>query len=155
MTEAKHKSPAVHAGAKRLVEIMLAEPGIALADAAQKAGLNARSARAYLGRPHVIAYYRAEKQRLLEEVSLGNPASLVDVRDNSPNSMARVQAARTLEAMRVDAVADGGRERRHTPGLVVVITNGAGEVTQTIGGEPPAPMIDVIPERDALERPAR
>jgi hypothetical protein len=120
-----------------------------------KAGLNARSARAYLGRPHVIAYYRAEKQRLLEEVSLGNPASLVDVRDNSPNSMARVQAARTLEAMRVDAVADGGRERRHTPGLVVIITGSNGEVTQTIGGEPPPPMIDVTPERDALEQPPR
>ena len=148
MTEAKHKPPTVHAGAKRLVEIMLAEPGIALADAAQKAGLNARSARAYLGRPHVIAHYRAEKQRLLEEVSLGNPMALVDVRDKSENSMARVQAARTLEALRVNAVADGGRERRFTPGLVVQIVNQVGEVTQTIGGETPAPpMIDVTLER--------
>jgi hypothetical protein len=151
VTEAKHKPPAVRAGAKRLVEILLAKPGIALADAAEQAGLSTRSAKTCLGRPNVTAHYRAEKQRLLEEVSLGNPTALVGVRDTSLNSMARVQAARTLEAMRGDAVAAGDGARRMTPGLVVQIINSVGEVTQTIGPPrpealpEPAPMIEATP----------
>jgi hypothetical protein len=155
VTEAKHKPPAVHAGAKRLVEIMLAKPGVSLAEAAAEAGLTARSARVYLGRPHVIQFYRAEKQRLIEELSLANPMALADIRDRADDSMSRVAAAKALEQLRVEAVQESGGRPRHTPGLVVVITNGAGEVTQTIGGELPAPMIDVTPERDALEQPPR
>jgi hypothetical protein len=147
LTEAKHKPPAVHAGAKRLVEIMLANPGIALADAAERAGLSTRSAKTYLGRPNVIAHYRAEKQRLIEEIALGNPTALATIRDTAVNTMSRVQAARTLEAMRVEAVAGGSGERKFAPGLVVQIINVDGSV-QTIGPPaPPAPMIDVTPER--------
>ena len=76
MTEAKRKPPAVHAGAKRLVAILLSKPGIALADAAREAGLSAQSARTYMQRVNVIQHYRSEKRRLVEEISLGNPAAL-------------------------------------------------------------------------------
>jgi hypothetical protein len=40
----------------------------------------------------------------------------------------------------------GVRNIQHAPGLVVQIINQTGEVTQTIGGQPPAPMIDVTPD---------
>jgi hypothetical protein len=121
MTEAKHKPSAVHAGAKRLVEILLAEPGLPFAEAATKAGLTTRSAKVYLGKPHVIAHYREEKRRLVEEIALGNPQALADIRDRADNSMSRVAAAKALEALRVDAVEEGGRARGMTPGLVIVI----------------------------------
>ncbi len=150
MTEAKLKPPAVHAGAKRLIEILLAEPGIALADAAQKAGLTAKSARTYLGRPNVIAHYRAEKQRLVEEISLGNPAALADIRDTADNSMSRVAAAKALEQMRVEAVIESGARQLPRAGLQIVIVQQSGEQRVVSGpGAPappaPAPMIDVTP----------
>jgi hypothetical protein len=145
LTEAKHRPPAVHAGAKRLVEILLAKPGIALADAAKEAGIATSTARTHLGKTHVIAYYRAEKRRLLEEISLGNPTALADIRDKADNSMARVAAIRGIEAMRVDALEEGHGVRRHAPGLVVQIVNGStGELMQRVG-PPPAPMIEAVP----------
>jgi hypothetical protein len=155
VTEAKKRPPAVHAGAKRLVEILLAKPGIALAEAATEAGLTTRSAKVYLSRPHVIAHYRAEKQRLIEEVSLGNPMALVDIRDKAENSMSRVAAAKALEQMRVEAVQEsGGGVTRNSPGLVVIIET-AGHPAQIVAPPMPAPMIDLTPEREALERPGR
>ena len=45
----------------------------------------------------------------------------------------------------------GGGVTRHSPGLVVQIINSVGEVERTIGPPPPGPMINVTPERDALE----
>jgi hypothetical protein len=62
---------------------------------------------------------------------------------------------RQLEAMR-QAVAEETRGGRAAtmPGLVVQIVHSDGSV-QTIGPPPPAPMIDVTPERDALEQPPR
>jgi hypothetical protein len=154
MTEAKRRPPAVHAGAKRLVAILLAKPGIALAEAAEEAGLNTRSAKVYLGRPHVIAHYRAEKQRLIEEIALGNPAALAEARDRADNSMSRVAAAKALDQMRVEAVQEsGGGTTRHSPGLVVIIET-AGQPAQIVAPPMPA-LIDVTPERDSLESPGR
>jgi hypothetical protein len=150
MTEAKKRPPAVHAGAKRLVKLLLAKPGIALADAAKEAGLDTRSAKVYLGRPHVIAHYRAEKQRLIEEVSLGNPAALADIRDKADNSMSRVAAAKALEQMRVEAVQESGGAPRRSPGLVVIIKT-AGQPAQIVAPPMPAPMIDVTPIGSAAD----
>jgi hypothetical protein len=138
VTEAKHRAPAVHAGARRLIEIMLTEPGLAFADAAGKAGLTVRSARVYLGRPHVIAHYRAEKRRLVEELALANPQALAQIRDTAENTMSRVQAARSLEQMRVEAVQESGGEHRQRPGLQIVIHMPGGEQRIVSGPQQPA-----------------
>jgi hypothetical protein len=143
MTEAKHKPPAVHAGAKKLVEILLAKPGITLADAAQEAGLTTRSAKVYLGRPNVVAYYRGEKRRLVEELALANPQALANIRDTALNTMSRVQAARALESMCVDAVQESGGQRQR-PGLQIVIVQSSGEHV-VVSGPQPVPMIEAAP----------
>jgi hypothetical protein len=39
--------------------------------------------------------------------------------------------------------------------LIVQIVGVAGEVTQTIGPQPPALMIDATPDREALEPPGQ
>jgi hypothetical protein len=62
--------------------------------------------------------------------------------------MARVAAIRQAEQMKADLDNPQGgiMQQRHSPGLVVQIINGAsGEVERTIGGQSPAPMIDVTP----------
>jgi hypothetical protein len=155
LTEAKHKPPAVHAGAKRLVEVLLATPDIALADAAKEAGLTTRSARTYLGRPNVIRYLREEKAAMLEAARVGNIPALVKVRSDGSNQMAVVAAVRQLETMGQTVADERGGSQRFSPGLVIQIVNVAGEVTQTIAPPLPAPLIDVTPEREALEPEAR
>jgi hypothetical protein len=145
VTEAKKRPPAVHAPAKRLVEALLELPRFDIAAAAEKAGMNVREARVYLGKHHVIAYYRTEKRRLIEEIALGNPRALADIRDTALNTMSRVQAARTLEQMCSDAVQEsGGGVTRHAPGLVVIIET-AGQPTQIVAAPMPAPLIDLTP----------
>jgi hypothetical protein len=104
-----------------------------------------------LKRPNVLRFFREERAAMLEEICAGNAAALAAVR-LSENGMAVAAAVRQLEAMR-QTVAEETRGSRGVmmPGLVVQIINGAGEVTRTIGGQPATPMIDVTPEREALE----
>jgi hypothetical protein len=149
VTEAKRKLPTVHAPAKRLVEALLAQMKFDLQAAAAEAGMSTREARVYLGKHHVIAFYRAEKRRLIEEISLGNPAALAEIRSSADNSMARVAAIKTLEQMRTDAVVESGGEHRTRPGLVIVIHSPGGE-TRTIGPQS-ARMIDVTPPPEHAE----
>jgi hypothetical protein len=94
----------------------------------------------YLGKHHVIAYYRAEKRRLIEEIALGNPAALAEIRGSAANSMARVAACKAIEEMRTEAIVESGGEHRTRPGLVIVIQHPGGE-TRTIGPQS-APMIE-------------
>jgi hypothetical protein len=88
-------------------------------------------------------YYQAEKRRLIEQISLGNPAALAEIRSSADNSMARVAAIKTLEQMRVEAVVESGGEHRRRPGLIIVITQPGGEA-KTIGPQT-APMIEATP----------
>jgi hypothetical protein len=140
VTEAKRKLPTVHAPAKRLVEALLALPRYDIKAAAEQAGMSVREARVYLGKHHVIAYYRAEKRRLIEEIALGNPAALAEIRGSAANSMARVAACKAIEEMRTEAIVESGGEHRTRPGLVIVIQHPSGE-TRTIGPQP-SPMIE-------------
>jgi hypothetical protein len=144
VTEAKKRAPAVHAGAKRLVEELLAQTHWDLAAAAEKAGLKLRSAQVYMRRQEVISHFREEKRRLIEEISLGNPAALAEIRSSADNSMARVAAIKTLEQMRVDAVVESGGEHRTRPGLQIVIHTLGGE-SRVVCGPPERPMLDVTP----------
>jgi hypothetical protein len=150
VTEAKKRPPAVHAGAKKLVAALLKQTKYDLAEAAKEAGIATSSARTYLGKQNVRAYFKAEKRRLIEEISLGNPAALAEIRSSADDSMARVAAIKTLEQMRVEAVVESGGEQRTRPGLVIVIHSPGGE-TRTLGPQSPAPMIDVTPESAPVE----
>jgi hypothetical protein len=63
--------------------------------------------------------------------------------------------AKALEAMLATTEEETrGASVRHAPGLVVIIET-AGQPAQIVAPPMPAPMIDVTPERDALEPPQR
>jgi hypothetical protein len=156
MPPAKHREPAIPQKVKILIGELLNQRIYDLAAAAERAGITTYWARRYLQRPTVLRYFREERAAMLEEVCAGNAAALAKVRAESDNGMAVTAACRQLEAMRQTVAEETGNGvPRMQPGLVVQIVNVAGEVTQTIGPPPmPAPMIDVTPERDALEPPS-
>ena len=99
-------------------------------EAASTAGIKDHSLRAALKKPHVKAFYAGELDALRTGERARNVHALVDVRDSSKNSMARVAAAKALEdvAEAAERVPLGGSSAR-LPGIVIVI-----------GGQPlPAP----------------
>jgi hypothetical protein len=155
MPPAKHREPVIPAKMKTVIEELLHQRVYDLQAAAEKAGLTHYLARRYLKRPNVLRYFREERAAMLEEICAGNAAALAKVRAESDNGMAVAAAVRQLEAMRQTVAEEtGGGVPRMAPGLVVQIVNVAGEVTQTIGPPPPAPIIDLTPEREAREMPA-
>jgi type IV secretory pathway protease TraF len=89
----------VPAKAKVAIAVLLTQPKTDLETAAKAAGLQTYMLRRYLGMPEVRAYFRAQKKILVEAIAAGNPVALKDVRDNSGNAMARVNAARAIELM--------------------------------------------------------
>jgi hypothetical protein len=94
-----------------------------------------------------------ERRAQLEAINAGNPEALRRLRDTTENAMAAVGAIKTLEAMKEVVDPSPGRAGmiQHAPGLVVQIIHSNGS-TETIGPPPPAPLIDVTPER--LDLPA-
>jgi hypothetical protein len=69
---------------------------------------------------------KAERKAYISAIACGNPAALEDIRNNAPNSMARLAATRLIEEL--DANAEGMRPGGvpQSAGLVVVVTAGAG-----------------------------
>jgi hypothetical protein len=157
MPQARKREPVVPAKMKIVIEELLHQRVYDLQAAAEKAGLTTYWARRYLQRPNTLRYFREERAAMLEEVCAGNAAALAKVRAESDNGMAIAAAVRQLEAMRQTVAEEtGGGVIRHAPGLVVQIINStSGRVETTIGPRPPTPIIDVTPEREALETPAR
>jgi hypothetical protein len=156
MPPAKHRTPVVPAKVKVALDLLFNDPSADLESAAAAVGMPTNRLRDQLKLPHVRRYATQERGAFIDALCAGNAAALKDIRDNSKNAMARVAAIRQAELMKetLDGPA-GALQERHAPGLVVQILNVAGEVTQTIAPPLPAPMIDVTPERGALERPAR
>jgi hypothetical protein len=91
--------------------------------AAERAGMSDHGLWAALRRPHVRAWYLAEIDVLRTSERARNIHALVDVRDNAENSMARVSAVKTLEAIG-DVEAARGGSATMTPGLVIRIVSG-------------------------------
>jgi hypothetical protein len=151
MPEARKRAPVVPAKMKIVVAELLMQPKYDLAAAAEKAGVSHYWARRYLSRPTVLRYFREERAAMLEEICAGNPAALAKVRESSGNDMAIVASCRALELMRQTVAEQAGGARQPAPGLIVQIVHSNGS-TETIG-PPPPPMIDVTPEREALEPP--
>ena len=150
MPPAKHREPVIPEKMKIVIAELLHQRVYDLQGAAEKAGLTHYLARRYLKRPNVLRYFREERAAMLEEICAGNAAALAAVR-LSENGMAVAAAVRQLEAMRQTIAEEtrGGRAAT-MPGLVVQIINQAGEITQTIGGQPSAPPLQIEAEPASL-----
>ena len=96
--------------------------------------LNARGLRRALELPQSLKYLREFKKQRLVETNLANVEALRQVRDTAENAMARVAAARGLEAMeeRLDQQT-GGRAGDMAPGVTIVIESAVGATMRTIG----------------------
>lgn len=135
MPPAKHRTPTVPARVRTAIDLMHTDPNIDLATAALAVGMPTNRLRDQLKLPHVRRFATLERGAFVEALCAGNPAALKDIRDKSPNAMARVAAIRQAEQMKADLddPARGGAAPMHAPGLVVQIINTAGEVTAEIG----------------------
>jgi hypothetical protein len=124
--------------------------GACRAVAAEAAGMTDHSLRAALKKPHVRQFYLSELDVLKTSERARNVLALVDVRDNSSNSMSRVQAARSLEQMSEEAETRPRGQHQVVPGLVVVIASATNVIPK------PAPVtIDVEAVHDDIEKPTR
>jgi hypothetical protein len=121
--------------------------GACRADAAKAAGLKDRSLKSAFRKSHVKAFYLRELDVLRTSERARNIHAFVDVRDNSENSMARVQAAKALEQVS-ETEGMRGHSPNLTPGLTIQIINTT-DAPRTV-----SPVIDVTPtpdhDRDAI-----
>lgn len=92
-------------------------------EAAMKVGFSVVYLRTELKKPHVRAYYRGQLEVLRSRESSRNIHTLIDVRDQTSNQMARVQAVKALE--QIDDSETGSRANAALPGLQIVIVQGA------------------------------
>jgi hypothetical protein len=98
-----------------------------------------------------VRYLRDRKRERLEQINAANPEALRKVRDESGNSMARVQAVRALESIGdwMDENA-AGRRNQVVPGLVVIIGGPDRKAERIIAPQAPAipagSVIDVQPD---------
>jgi hypothetical protein len=87
--------------------------------AAEEAGMSDHGLREALRKPHVKAYYLGQLEVLRLSERPRNIHALADVRDQTINQMARVNAIKALEALDDDTPAAG---RQMMPGLAIVVT---------------------------------
>lgn len=96
--------------------------GARRAEAAKSSSMTDHSLRSALNKPHVKAYYRQQLDVLRTSERARNIHALVDVRDQTENKMARVQAVKALEQISDDEQVNRGQQA--APGMVIVINNG-------------------------------
>jgi hypothetical protein len=98
-----------------------------------------------MGKPEVRRYSLEQRQIALEAFCLGSPAALTEIRDTSENSMARVNAIKAGEQLRVGAIEDEAVSQRRGPGLQIVIL--AQDGSKQVACQPPQmlPALDVTP----------
>jgi hypothetical protein len=110
-------------------------------EACKRAGITERALYLALAKPEVAKYWNDAVHVLRNGERAANIFALIDVRDKSGNSMARVSAAKALEQVpeHEAAAARGGLT---LPGLQIVIVQGGGAM-RSIGPEPE--LIDVTP----------
>jgi hypothetical protein len=117
---------------KAAIDLMVWE-GLKRADAAKAAGLVEHSLYVALTKPHVKAYYLRQLDVLRTSERARNIHTLAEVRDQTTNQMARVQAVKALEQL--DDVEQASGRVNSLPGLQIVIVQGGSA----------APAIDVTP----------
>lgn len=106
---------------KAAIDAMVWE-GLKRSDAAAKAGFTDHALYTALTKPHVKAYYMAQLEVLRTSERARNIHTLVEVRDQKTNQMARVQAVARLE--QIDDEAQASRGSQALPGLQIVIVQG-------------------------------
>ncbi|PSC03814.1 hypothetical protein SLNSH_17035 [Alsobacter soli] len=126
-----------------LVEALIWK-ALPLAEAAQHVGMSMWSAREAMRIPAVMQHLEAERRALLAGERIRNLQALVDVRDNSANANARVNAVKELEAMAADVGAGTARER--SAGYVIEINVNPDRATGRV-----APVIELQANRDEDE----
>lgn len=94
------------------------------AQAAEHAGLTEHGLYKALRKPPVRAAYLAELEVLRTSERARNIHTLAEVRDQTDNQMARVQAVKALEQMDEQDVSRGRSTATNHPGLVIVINSG-------------------------------
>src|SRR6516162_9024875 len=88
-------------------------------EAAAKAGLNVLTIRLALQRPHVLAYYREQREVLRARESPANIHRLCEIRDAADN-MPAVNAIRALEQIGDEQI---NRPNTPTPGISIRIVS--------------------------------
>jgi hypothetical protein len=96
---------------------------------------------------HVRRYSLEQRQLALEAFCLGSPAALTEIRDTSENSMARVNAIKAGEQLRIGALEDEAVAQKRAPGLQIVILQPSGK-QELVPMSPSVPLIDTIPVPD-------
>jgi hypothetical protein len=109
------------------------------AKAAKKAGISEHGLYKALRKPPVKAFYMAQLEVLRTSERARNIHTLVDVRDQKKNQMARVQAVKALE--QIDDVEHASRGTQMQPGLQIV-------VIQSASASPS--IVDVTRDRHAI-----
>lgn len=90
-------------------------------EAAAIVGMNVLAIRIALGKPHVRAYFRQQRQVLQEREGPANIFALISVRDGD-NQMARVAAVKALEQLSEESTTQS-RGSVALPGLTIQILN--------------------------------
>ena len=139
--DGRHIGPVI----REMVRLML-EEGFTRDHAADAVGFSRTRARRALDKPHVIAYRRREKMKLLDELSAAVPRRLSELMMKNDNQNAAVRACVALHQMSADEQAP----RRpafgigtQTPGLTIVISHDSPKPLPA----PPMTTIEHVPQR--------
>lgn len=101
--------------------------GLPRSKAAEFAGLSEHGLYKALRKPPVKAYYMAQLDILRTSERARNIHTLAEVRDQTTNQMARVQAVKALE--QIDDSEQASRGSQALPGLQIVIVQGSQPAT--------------------------
>jgi hypothetical protein len=107
---------------REIVRLMIDE-GMTWQNAADSVGLKRTSAFRALHKPHVVAYRREERKKLIELLSTRVPMKLNALMD-SENAAAAVRAALALEELNNESRAEPTR-RIQTGGIVILLNAAA------------------------------
>jgi hypothetical protein len=91
-------------------------------EAAQSVGMNSRSMRKALERPHVLAYLQSQRAAFRASLQASNMHFARDIRENSENDAARVRCLQYIDGDKLHEAPPG---RAPTPGVVVHVNVGS------------------------------
>lgn len=103
---------------KRAIDLMVWE-GLKRAEAAASAGLTDQALYAAFRRPYVKAHYASMLEVLRTSAKARNIHALEEVRDQTDNAMARVNAVKALEQL--EDVQHGNSGSMRSAGIVIVV----------------------------------
>jgi hypothetical protein len=128
----RRQPPAIRGKLKTALDSIVYD-GKPWAEAAREAGLTTQAVRKALGKHHVQAYLKRERQVFRAAASGANIHHAIDVRDQKVNQTARIQAIRYLDGIsEQDERTPGGQAV--SPGVVVQVNvnRGPAEADETV-----------------------